>query len=233
MEQKSVVMFYWPSVILLIAGVHFVFQKRTLKSASVITGLFLVSLVDYVFSNSVVYQRLLLIMLPLSIIMAIGLLKIWQSRTVGAVISLVLLYGVYTNIYDMSMRADFWLDNRPLVYEFWYKNLKVYSENNVVNRIRVSTLIGNSRNYCQFYFGSECDSDKFVFDSFDLSVGVKEKGVYLGFAGEFVGPKFKNDIDPLWDSVASSNGIRIVSKKNIRDTVAYRYGNDIGLGEVK
>jgi len=50
------------------------------------------------------------------------------------------------------------------------------------------------------------------------------------FAGEFVGSRFKNDIDSNWDK----NGlVNIVAKKTLRDTIAYKYGNDLGVGYEK
>jgi len=69
-----------------------------------------------------------------------------------------------------------------------------------------------------------------AFDSFNVtSDEVSVGSIYAGFAGEFVGPKFKNDINENWREMAQGQGWKFVAYKRLRDNVANRYGNDIGL----
>lgn len=230
MEQKSVVLFYWPEVFILVFGIYFwiTFQSKS-EANSLLWVLLAVALADFLFSNTVVYQRFVLMLLPLTMVMAVGAEKIlFHNKYIGGAVAVVLLYAVYVNGYDISQRADHWLDNRPLVYKYWYTGISAQGVGNHP-KIFVSTLIGSSQNYCWFYLGDVCKTDKFVFNSFNLSSGNIDNGLYVGFAGEFVGPKFKNDISDEWEDQLPSMGLTLISKINIRDTVAYRYGNDIGL----
>ena len=53
--------------------------------------------------------------------------------------------------------------------------------------------------------------------------------IYAGFGGEFVGPKFKNDISENWKEMAQGQGWKFVAYKQLRDNIADKYGNNIGL----
>lgn len=230
MEQKSVVLFYWPEIFILIFGIYFWVTSKIKNDAnSILVALFVISFIDFLFSNTVLYQRFILMLIPLSLLMAYGVEKILvANRYIGAAVGVVLLYATYVNSYDISKRADFWLDNRPLVYQYWYTGIKSLGVENFA-KINVSSLIGSSQNYCWFYLGDICKTDKFVFNSFNLSTGNIDNGLYAGFTGEFVGPKFKNDFSSTWENELPAMGLTLISKTNIRDTVAYRFGNDIGL----
>ncbi|EKD55992.1 MAG: hypothetical protein ACD_58C00321G0001 [uncultured bacterium] len=230
MEQKSVVLFYWPEIFILIFGIYFwVTSKLKNEANNILLALLVISFTDFLFSNTVLYQRFMLMLIPLSLLMAYGLERILVvNRYVGAAVGVVLLYATYVNSYDISNRADFWLDNRPLVYQYWYEGIKPLGVENF-EKINVSTLIGSSQNYCWFYLGDICKTDKFVFNSFNLSTGNIDSGLYAGFTGEFVGPKFKNDFSSDWETQLPARELTLISKENIRDTVAYKYGNDIGL----
>jgi hypothetical protein len=159
----------------------------------------------------------------------LGRKKYVLARLSYAVVGIVLVYGMMINYYDLTVRKQKWFDNRPLAFQFWYEKL-TNMDLNQYGRIQVSALTGDSKAYCYFYLGKICDQDKFVFKSFDLS---QEKpvvnSVYAGFAGEFVGPKFKNDIDPNWQKSTAERGFEFLGTETLADTVAYKYGNDIGL----
>jgi len=230
MEQKSVVMFYWPEVFLLILGLYVLTTSKIKKETNgLLLALLILGFVNYMLSNTVVYQRLELLLLPLGIVVALGLSQILRHvRPLGVAYAVLVIYAGYTNWYDITHRADYWLDNRPLVYKYWYEGIKTANVDNFP-KITVSTLIGTSQNYCWFYLGDVCKDGKFVFNSFDLTKGNIDNGLYAGFTGEFVGSRFKNDFSADWDNELSSKGLELISKENIRDTVAYKYGNDIGL----
>ena len=224
MEQKSVVMFYWPEVFLFLIGIyHF-----KLVNNKFVWGLSAVALVNFVFADAVIYQRLYLVMLPLSLLIAAGTVGLWKNTKILAVFLMILVgYGCLANLYDITRRPDYWLDNRPLVFDYWYSRLKNMDRSNYT-RIQVSSLVGESTRYCEFYLGEKCKDKRFVFESF--SMGPESlPGLYLGFTGEFVGSRFKNDFDDDWEKGLAVGGMVLVEKVKIRDTVAYKYGNDIGL----
>jgi hypothetical protein len=140
----------------------------------------------------------------------------------------LVIYGFFTNIYDMKIRPDFWLDNRPIVYDFWYRNLITHKKESG-QKVFISTLIGDSQRYCRYYLRSDCDLKNIKFASFDISSGVIESGIYLGFEGEFVGPQVKNEFVGDWKKKIADKGLVMVESSYVRDTVAFRYGNNIGL----
>jgi hypothetical protein len=172
-------------------------------------------------------------MLPLSIVLAKGLCLLFDQNWSSVLIKVVLIYCFVLNFYDLNVRTDYWMDNRPMAYQFWYKNISKldYSK---YNKIQITSIIGDSRLYCKFYLGNVCNDKKFVFEGFDLSKDTSlSDGIYAGFAGEFVGPKFKNDIDPNWVNNLDISVYSNIGVMSLRDTIAYKYGNDIGIFEKK
>jgi len=237
LEQKSIVMFYWVEMYLLIFGIYYLVKKNNKSVNKFVFSLILVSWIDFVFSEGSAYLRLIYVIFPVSIVMATGIERLrilMKDKYVLAKITfplviLVLTYGILINYFDLTVRSQKWFDNRPLVFQFWFSNLEKVNINNV-NRIQISSLVGDSKAYCYFYIGKICDQDKFVFKSFDLSSETAiANSVYAGFAGEFVGPKFKNDIDPNWENETKKKDFEFIGVESLYDTVAYKYGNDIGL----
>ena len=114
-------------------------------------------------------------------------------------------------------------------FKFWFENLKKidYSK---YQRIQVTTMIGEAKAYCYFYLGDECNQDKYVFSGFDLS---KEppvcNSIYAGFAGEFTGPDFKNNIPENWKQLTEDKGYEFIANEKLLDNIADKYGNNIGL----
>ncbi len=230
LEQKSIVIFYWPEILLFVLGLYFLVNlnnKKLNNSLLIMIGL---AWIDFVFSEGAVFKRLVLVTIPISVIISLGLYNLYLgAKKISLVMIIFILFGWINSIYDLSVRGDYWLDNRPLAFEFWYKEIGKLDLNKF-DKIQISSLVGDAKPYCYFYLGKVCDNKKFEFNSFNLSKE-KEKGVlYAGFAGEFVGDKFKNDIDSNWDKNPIVN---IIAKKTLRDTIAYKYGNDIGVGIVK
>jgi len=226
LEQKSVVMFYWPEVFLLILGIY---GLRNNISKHKLLILAIVAIFNYVFSEGSVYLRLSLAMLPLSVVVASGIVILKERRAIFYGIILVLMYSVGVNWADLNLRTNYWLDNRPLAFQFWYQNM-TQLDLDKYDQITVTTIVGDSRVYCKYYLGNKCDSNKFVFKGFELtSDTVIKSGLYAGFAGEFVGSRYKNDIANNWMDMAQSIGLSEIAHLNLRDTIAYKYGNDIGL----
>jgi len=229
MGQKSVVMFYWPEIFLLILGIYFFNKKFYHRNLFFIFSLLVMALVNYIFSEGSVFVRLMMVMFPISIILGVGLVEIFKNIYLGGLVLIVLMYSLGINLHDLNVRTDYWLDNRPIAYQFWYKKMADLDLSKY-DRIQISSVVGNSYNYCLFYLGEQCNDKKFVFESFDMSVdSTIANGVYAGFAGEFVGKRFKNDIANNWIEISKAKGLKMVDWTNIRDTIAFQYGNDIGL----
>lgn len=237
MSQKSVVMFYWPYIYLFVLGIYalFVLKNKILNSFLIVT--FALTWVDYVFSEGTVYLRLVLSVLPLSIVIGCGyyflITKAIKPNMLAGValagVSIFVVVGMITSIQDLNKRSDYWLDNRPLAYEFWFSEIDKLNIDQY-DQIYITSLVGDSKKYCYFYLGKVCNDKKFVFSSFDLT---KERGkntVYAGFGGEFVGSQFKNNIDADWSSLSSA---KIINKHTLRDTIANQYGNDVGVGVIQ
>jgi len=233
MGQKSMVMFYWPEVLALIAGIYFCCKEKNRQ----IGYLFLISIFDYVFSEGTIDQRLLLTMWPLSIVMGrawVEMIKLAKKKFILAKWSLGIIGGLLLlafsfNFYDLKVREEYWFDNRPLAFQFWFKNLRNINLDNF-QKIYISSIIGDGKKYCYFYFGKSCNDSKWIFDSFDLKTNkVENKTIYAGFAGEFIGSDFKNEISNDWKNEAEKNNLNFIGVKSLLNTIAYKYGNDIGI----
>ena len=227
-------MFYWPEIYLFVLGIFVLFKLKNNKLFNLLGGSIFIAVIDYVFSEGSSYLRLVLVVFPLSIIIAFGFNHLVEMTRKYHVISIVALTGVSlfilmgmgTSFYDLNVRPDYWLDNRPIAYKFWFEEISKLNIDEY-DRIQISSLIGDSKKYCYFYLGVKCNDKRFVFKSFNLSKESVLNAVYAGFAGEFAGAKFKNDIDADWDKNSIA---KIVNKISLRDTIANQYGNDIGVG---
>jgi len=235
--QKSIVMWYWPEMYVLIFGIYFWLKRKDKKLNRNILLMFLVAITDFVFSEGASYRRLFLIMWPTSIIMAIAweemiilskkkyILASWCLGVVGVL--LISAFGF--NFYDLKVREEYWFDNRPLVFQFWYKNLSKIDLNNY-QKIYISSLVGDPKAYCNFYLGKVCEDKKWIFKNFNLAEDkINNKTIYAGFAGEFVGPKFKNDVSSDWQKQVELRGISFLAVRNLRDTIANQYGNEVAV----
>ena len=106
-------------------------------------------------------------------------------------------------------------------------------ELNNFEKIYVTSLVGKTERYCKFYLGN-CDENKFIFDSFTLEKNRPRKNtIYAGFAGEFIGSDFKNNINSDWLTLIKDKGFTNIETKSLRDTIAYKFGNNVVVGEAK
>lgn len=237
LEQKSIVIFVWPEIFLLISGIYFLIKLKNKKIKLLVLVTLLLSFVNFLFNPFSVFRKFEIILFPLSLIMALAVLKVYKTKIIfGKVVGLIIiffcLYGIMTNHFDLNKRPDYWLDNRPYFYEFVFNSIKNRDFNNF-QKIFVTSLVGNSENYCKYYLES-CDKNKFIFNSFDLKENRPEKNViYAGFVGEFVGSDFYNNINSEWLTLVNSKGFAKIEIKNLRDTIAYKFGNTVVIGEVK
>jgi len=237
LEQKSVVIFVWPEVFLLIGGIYVLAKDKNKKLNSLILVILFLSLVNFLFDPFITFRKFELILFPLSLVISMAIWQIWKSKmifgkTVGGLIVLASFYGVVANHVDLNKRPDFWLDNRPYFYEFIFSSIKERNLNDF-NKVYVTSLVGRSENYCKYYLDN-CDQNKFVFNSFELKeIKPEKKSIYAGFAGEFIGSNFKNNIDSDWLTLIKDKGFTSLKTVNLRDTIAYKFGNDVIVGEVK
>lgn len=237
LAQKSIVIFYWPEIYLFVLGLYFLIKLKNNSLNRFLLIIILLSWIDFVFSEGQIYKRLVLIVFPVSIVIGLGFYNLYilfrkfnvLATIAFAFISIFIFFGIINSFIDLNTRRDYWLDNRPVAYQFWFTELKKIDLNKY-NNVQISTIIGDSKAYCLYYLGDKCNSNKFIFNSFDLSITRSLNIVYAGFAGEFVGSDFKNIIKGDWDNNSIFN---IFSKKLLRDTIAYKYGNDLGVGVVK
>lgn len=185
------------------------------------------ALVNYLFSAREVFLRMGVVMLPVSLIIALGLDELARSYKMVFIAAITLIaYGVETNFLDMAQRPDYWFDNRPLVYDFWYRSIKLVDSGGE-KKVLVSSLLGSGEAYCRLYLGERC-REGVIYTGFDLSKSdVKSGAIYVGFEGEFLGADDRNEFKDDWRGLVNSRGLRIVAAREIRDTVAYRYGNYI------
>jgi hypothetical protein len=237
MEQKSVVIFVWPEVLLLIGGVYFLMKIKDKKINSLILITLFFSLINFLFNPFTVFRKFELILFPLSLIMSLAIFNIYKTKIIfGKIIGLIIiflsLYGIMANFSDLNKRPDYWLDNRPYFYEFVFSSIKDKDWNSF-QKIYVTSLVGKTEKYCKYYLNN-CEKDKFVFDSFELEKIKPEKNsIYAGFAGEFIGSDFKNNINSDWLTLIKNKGFINVITKGLRDTIAYKFGNNVVIGEIK
>lgn len=235
LEQKSVIIFVWPEIFLLIGGIYILIKSKNKKNNLFIVIMLIFSLINFLFTPFAVFRKFELILFPLSLIMALSVLNIYKTKIifrkiVGYIVILFCLYGISANYSDLNKRPEFWLDNRPYFYDFVFKSIKKRNLDNF-EKIYISSLIGNTKEYCDFYL-ENCNENKFIFNSFDLSNNSgKEKSIYAGFVGEFVGSDFKNNINSEWKTIIEHKGLSKIGTKELRDTIAYKYGNIIIVGE--
>jgi hypothetical protein len=218
-------------------GIYFLFKKNNPRVKSILTIAFFLAFINYLITPYTVFRKFELILFPLSLVMAVAVFNIFKTKIIfgkvcGIIIVVFSVYGIIANHIDLNKRPDFWLDNRPYYFDFIFrsikaKNLKEYES------ILVSSIVGDSEEYCKYYL-KNCSDKKYIFNSFDLSSEAAEKNsIYAGFIGEYVGADFKNNINKDWKALIESKGFNNLDIKEIRDTIAYKYGNFVVVGEVK
>lgn len=237
LEQKSIVIFVWPEIFLLIGGVFVLIKLKNKKINHLINIMLFFSFVNFLLTPFGVFRKFELILFPLALVMALAVVKIYKTKILfgkifGNIVTLFCLYGIMANYVDLNKRPDFWLDNRPYFYEFIFKSIEE-KDISKFEKIYVSSLVGNSEKYCRYYFRN-CDKNKFVFNSFDLEKTRPEKNtIYAGFVGEFVGSDPKNMINSDWLTLIKDKGFTELEIKNIRDNIAYKFGNEVIVGEAR
>jgi len=180
LAQKSVVIFYWPEMYLLVFSLYFIVRFKNNKVTQLLVTTVLLAWINFVFSEGSVFLRLILVIFPISLLLGIGFSKL--PKWLAMIVAVFIVFGWGNSIYDLNVRTDYWLDNRSLAFQFWYKEIDNLGVNNF-DKIRVSSLVGDAKQYCYFYLGKVCDDKKFEFNSFDLSKEKEKDVLYAGFCG--------------------------------------------------
>ncbi len=228
LEQKSMVMFYWPELLLAVYGGAVILRNYQFLAKKL--GMYLlVGFVYFLFSNDLqASYRQFLSWWFLSVVIGVGIVSISSyalKKYIYSLVLVVLLLSVLFNYYDLVKRQDFWFDNRPIAYGYLFPTIKNVTYKSTVY---VTNLIGNAPEYCKFYYGV-CPN-YFNFNGFDISnktsVG---SGVYAGFLGEFAGTRIKDDFNASDINKINSN-VKVIGIYKIRDSIAYLYGEDVVVG---
>jgi len=228
--QKSLTMFYWPVVMMFVLGIYHIYRKKD-KSLPLVYFLFYLAFLNYIFSTGAENWRWLLCLLPISLLVAYGYESLIKYRFWLVLFIFLSLYGFQAFFYDFSKRHDYWLDNRPYVYEHFFNYFKKMDLKES-DLIIVTDRVGRSKEYCYYYLGEKCDQN-FIFDSFNLyeKPGFKYT-YYAGFIGEFVGPDFNNNFPPDVILRIEFLGLKVIDQYKLRDSIAYSYGDTIIISKV-
>lgn len=213
-SEKGLVVFYWILIIPFGYGLYMVIRnKQEFYGKWLLTGI-----IFFLASNrNDIYRFGPTLLLVLAVI-----IRGMENKKIFWPVMVMVIWGWAINSYDFFKRPDFWLDNRPIVYKIIFQNLK----GNEGENFQISDRVGNAQWYCRYFLKDECDG-RFIFDSFEKD-NLKPGIVYAGFIGEFLGKDMNNKID-----VKNLDKLEVYFRKEIRDSVAWGYGNTILIGKLK
>lgn len=231
--QKSFVMFFWPEIFIFILGIWFYTTKQiTLMSEDLILTSF--SFVYFLSSGASPERRLILVIFIAAIILSksIWLVFYKNSKTLRIIIASLLFltaYGWATNFFDRSVRPTYWLDNRPIAYDFILSNMK--KNNRIYDQILVPNTLFALKNYCPYYL-NVCPT--FKYEDFNLAKQeVSKNTLYIGFIGNFIGRNSQNSFSTDFENEISNKGLEILSKTEIPNNIANGYGQILLITQSK
>lgn len=212
LELKTVVIFYWPLSFLFFVGLFYLFSNKKYleKTFIFLIGAFLY----FIFNKGELFLRFTLLWMTFSIPIYLGFKKI--NKYWKILVLFIIFYSVLANGRDIFYRKDFWFDNKPLVFDYCFKNLKDKED------IYVTNVVGNTEKYCKYFKGKDCGMVEID----------KAKNVCL-FAGEISGFNFKNNIDGNWKEIWREKGYEVIDYIEMRDSVAFGLSNYLVIGEKK
>lgn len=225
--QKAFVIFFWPEIYILSLSILLMVKKNQ-KMPKEILPLFVLAFIYFITTNVSTERRLILTVFPLVIIMSESIHLIFEGtykKTKIAIIFLLFLsfYGWITNYYDRFIRPDYWLDNRPIAYNFFMSYLKNQKLN--YNQILIPDILYSTKDYCSYYL-KDCSLFKDV--NFDLTKISPESGsLYIGFTGNFLGQEKKDVSLSEITSVLSGKELRILKTKHILNNIVDGYGQEL------
>lgn len=220
LASKDLPIFYWPEWVLFWMGMGvMLWKKKIIKPGW--GWLWLMATANFFLTSGSDNTRLLLFLVPGAIVIA----QIFEVRGIAKNLALlVLTLSLLIFGEDILARPDYWLDNRPLVYRYWFEEMRKMEVDHY-EQIKMSSLLGNGEGYCQQMYPEICH--KITHDSFALGGSWGEsRTLYLGFAGEFIGTNFYNQFESNWKGRLPEN-TKIWGTMKVRDSIANRYGNEV------
>ena len=158
LEQKSVILFYWPEVVVLVVSL-WVLIARGRKNIRYEWGVLLVmAWISFGLSDSPAFLREAWVIWLIAIVMAEGVGEIFERRLpylrAGLVgVGVLTVYGFWANQWDLHTRPWFWLDNRPVAYKLFFDSAKKNNYDNY-SKVYVTDLIGPAEKYCRYFIGN-------------------------------------------------------------------------------
>lgn len=240
--QKAFVIFFWPEIFIFSLSIWLFLTKRRAAEKGILPLLFL-SFVYFITTNTSAERRLFLTLYPLAILMAgcldtffkSGSKKIseaWPAKPIKIGVTLLLFltfYGWMTNYYDRYVRPAYWLDNRPIAYDFFLSYLKNHNEK--YSRILVPDTLYAAKDYCLYYLK---DCTLFKNENFDLSrQSANGDTLYIGFAGNFLGPNPENSFPSDLTGDLNRKGLEILQQTHILNNIANTYGQELLIARTK
>ena len=227
LSQKGFVIFFWPQIYIFAVGAWLAINKK-IKLDKNYYLLVLGSFVYFLTADVSADRRLVFLLFPLSILMCqtIKISLTAESKIVrfGITVLLILsLYGLLTFHYDLSARPAYWLDNRPLAYQFVFSNLPKLQSN--FNHVLMPDTLYAAKQYCHFY---RQDCSKIEIVNFDLSKQqINSDTLYIGFLGNFTGPNPDNSITNDFENKLSEMGLKVYNQTYIHDNIANGFGQNL------
>ena len=225
--QKAFVTFFWPEILIFALSLWLIVNRKIRLSNNFYAILFL-AFVYFITTNYSSDRRLIFAVFPISMLMSAGVEKALSEKKgllkpAAIILIFLTIYGWATNYFDRYVRADYWLDNRPLAYNFFFSYIKSHAQN--YDQIVVSDTLYAAPTYCAFYI-TACDRIKVQnFDTFDSKP--QPNTLYVGFTGNFLGPNRENaDINQII-STANSEGLEVYDSKSILNNIASGYGQEL------
>ncbi|MEK7527684.1 MAG: hypothetical protein AAB574_01515 [Patescibacteria group bacterium] len=226
--KKALILFYWPGFLLALLGLYSGLQGKKMNYKKMLGYLGCLAFFGYLFSKSDGSLRYSLILPFLAFLIAEALIFLRKSKLYLMIFLLLFFYGYQAFIYDLSNRPDYWLDNRPLVYKYFFETVR-----NLPGKIQVTDRVANAVLYCQYFLGGRCDAN-FTLAGFNFKESPPQRDIsYAGFEGEFVGPNFKNFFPDNITKRLTDDGFEVVSFRALRDNIANQYGFNLVVAKLK
>ncbi len=165
-----------------------------------------------------------------AVITRINLRKWWP-------IGVIVLWGCAAFLFHFVYHEDYWRDNRPKAFAAMAVMEQKYGQNQPT---QITTLIGRSFLYYAWktelhpndlWPGIKTGLIKNVyFDHFDLKNAKRDKKIYIGFPGEFLGSK---QLDNSFDQSQLPGEFRLLESYKTRDSLSFGNGDNIWAVEIR
>lgn len=226
--QKALIMFYWPEFILAVLGLYYWLKRKDNIKNRLLWSWLILAMSGYLFSKLSDTLRYSLTLPIIAILIAEAWVNITQYKIYFGLFLFFVFYGFQAFGFDLNKRPDYWLDNRPLVYKYFFETTR-----NIDGHIQVTDRVANALLYCKYFLGRQC-KEKFEMTGFNFKDSPPIKDItYAGFEGEFIGPNFENKYEGNIADSLTGSGFEVISVKPIRDNIANQYGFNLVVATYK